>query len=257
MQEIRLITYNVNGIRSAISKNFFHWLADENFDIVCLQEVKAESGQFDSSELERIGYHIFWNSAEKRGYSGTAVFTKTKPDNFIKGIGIEEYDREGRLIRLDFGEFTLLNSYFPSGSSGEVRQAVKMNWLNDFYSYIHELRKTKRKIILSGDYNICHKEIDIHDPISNISSSGFLPEERVWMEKFFESGFIDTFRHFNKEPNSYSWWSYMRNSRANNKGWRIDYISVSREMENNLLESKILSDVKHSDHCPVYLKFKI
>lgn len=253
-KQFSIITYNLNGIRSALKKGFLEWLAGANYDIVCMQEVKAEKSDVDILAFEKMGYNIFWNSAEKKGYSGTAVFTKIKPDDFSTGIGIDDYDKEGRLIRLDFGNITLLNAYFPSGSSGEIRQAVKMRWLDDFFKYLQKLKKKRNKIILSGDYNICHKPIDIHNPVSNANSSGFLPEERAWMDKFFESGFIDTFRHFNQEPHQYSWWSFRFNSRANNKGWRIDYNNVSENLKKSIKGAEILPQIKHSDHCPVKLK---
>lgn len=169
-----------------------------------------------------------------------------------------KFDQEGRLIRADFNDITIINSYFPSGSSGDERQLVKMEYLDAFYQYIHALKEVKKKIIIAGDYNICHAEIDIHDPKGNKDSSGFLPEEREWMTKYFNSGFIDTFRHFHPDKKAfYSWWSFRANARNNNKGWRIDYQAATKEMESQLLDAQILMDVKHSDHCPVYLKVKV
>jgi len=166
------------------------------------------------------------------------------------------YDDEGRNLTIELGDLSIMSSYFPSGTTGDERQGVKMNYLADFFKFIHDVEKKKKKLIVCGDYNICHKPIDIHNPISNKDTSGFKPEEREWMEKYFESGFIDTFRHFNKEPHQYSWWSTRFNSRANNKGWRIDYIAATKNLEKNLVESRMFQDAVHSDHCPVYTKFK-
>ncbi len=257
MKEIKIISYNVNGIRSAVSKGFVDWLKAANPDVICMQEMKVHKDDFDPKPFEALGYHCYLFDAVKKGYSGVATFTKIKPDNVVKGIGIKQYDDEGRSLRIDIGDLSILNTYFPSGTTGDERQAVKMKFLDDFFDYINKLKKERSKIIILGDYNICHREIDIHNPISNKDSSGFKPEERAWMEKYFNSGYIDSFRHFNKEPHQYSWWSFRANSRANNKGWRIDYIAASKNLEKNLVEAAMYQDVKHSDHCPVYCKIKI
>ena len=257
MRECRLISYNVNGIRAAIRKGFLEWMKESDFDLICVQESKANSSQLDLKDFENIGYKSYWKSAQKKGYSGVIVFSKREPDNVIYESGMEKYDYEGRIIRLDFGDVTLLNCYYPSGSSGEVRQAFKMQFLDDFFIWINELKKERTKLIVCGDFNICHKPIDIHDPVRNKDTSGFKPEERAWMSKYFDSGFIDTFRHFNSEPHHYSWWSYRANARSNNKGWRIDYISTTESMKVQLLDAAIFPEVHHSDHCPIYLKFKI
>jgi len=249
---MRIISYNVNGIRSAITKGFTEWLATDPCDVICLQETKAHKDNVDFASIEALGYETFWYSAEKKGYSGVAVFTKRKPDFVQYGNGIMQSDAEGRVIRLDFGDVTLVNAYFPSGSSGDIRQEYKYQWLEEFFEYIYELKKTRPNLIITGDYNICHKPIDIHNPISNKDSSGFLPDERAWMDKWFDSGFVDTFRFINPHPHQYSWWSYRANARANNKGWRIDYISISKSLEGKLKDATIYPDVKHSDHCPVY-----
>ncbi|WP_118973963.1 exodeoxyribonuclease III [Taibaiella koreensis] len=249
---MRVISYNVNGLRSAISKGFADWLATDPADVVCLQEVKAHKENVDFARIEALGYETYWYPAEKKGYSGVAVFTRIKPDAVFYGNGIMQSDAEGRVIRLDFGDITLVNAYFPSGSSGEIRQAYKYQWLDEFFEYIYTLHQARPNLIVTGDYNICHRPIDIHNPVSNKDSSGFLPEERAWMDKWFDSGFVDTFRYFNPHPHQYSWWSYRANSRANNKGWRIDYISVSKSLEVLLKDAAIYPDVKHSDHCPVY-----
>jgi exodeoxyribonuclease III len=251
---MKILTYNVNGIRSAISKGFIDWLKATNADMICLQEVKAEENQIEKALFEDLGYHINWFSAEKKGYAGVAILTKTKPKNIVHGCGIEIYDREGRVLRTDFEDFSLMSVYMPSGSSGDERQEFKMQWLSDFQGYINDLTKTVPNLIVSGDYNICHRAIDIHNPKSNANSSGFLPEEREWMEGFLSNGFIDTFRHFNKEPHHYSWWSYRAGARGKNLGWRIDYNCATESMRERLIRSAILPEAKHSDHCPVLLE---
>ncbi|MCB0699928.1 MAG: exodeoxyribonuclease III [Chitinophagales bacterium] len=254
---MRIISYNVNGIRAAIKKGFNEWLATNPADIVCLQETKAMKENVDHEEIEALGYKNYWFSAEKKGYSGVAIFTKIEPDNVEYGNGIGQSDMEGRVIRADFGDITLINAYFPSGTSGDERQTYKYQWLDEFFDYLMELRKKRKKLIICGDYNICHKEIDIHNPVGNKKSSGFLPEEREWMDKFFDNGYVDTFRHFNKEPHHYTWWSQRFPSvRLQNKGWRIDYISVTDPLKNSLKHAEIYPDVKHSDHCPIYLELK-
>ncbi|MBK7183314.1 MAG: exodeoxyribonuclease III [Bacteroidetes bacterium] len=250
----KIISYNVNGIRSAISKGFMDWLKAANPDVICLQEIKAEPGQIDVKVFEDAGYHHYWYPAQKKGYSGVAIFTKQKPTYVEYGCGMEKYDFEGRVLRVDFGDVSVMSVYHPSGSSGEDRQAFKMQWLADFQKYIDNLKKERPKLIICGDYNICHQPIDIHNPKSNANSSGFLPEEREWIDNFMKSGFVDSFRHFNKEPHNYSWWSFRANSRAKNLGWRIDYNLVSKNMEANMKRATILPEAKHSDHCPVVLE---
>ena len=246
----KIITYNVNGIRSAISKGLLDWIQDESPDILCIQETKAQPEQIPLFDFEELGYMSYVYSAQKKGYSGVGIFTKIKPDNAEYGMGIPAYDNEGRFLRLDFGDTSVISVYHPSGSSGDIRQDFKMQWLDDFYKYIHDLKKSRPKLIICGDFNICHKPIDIHDPVRNAKSSGFLPEEREWMEKFFKSGFIDTFRIFNNMPHNYTWWSFRANARVKNLGWRIDYNVVSDNMLDKLKDAFILPDVVHSDHCP-------
>lgn len=255
--QISLITYNVNGIRAAMKKGFVDWLKENKYDVVMIQETKAQPEQIEVSEFEKLGYHHFWFSAEKKGYSGVGILTKLKPDNISVGIKMEQYDNEGRVLRMDVGDITFINTYFPSGTTGEIRQGFKYNFLNDYLNYLVKLQSTRKKIILSGDYNICHQEIDIHDPKGNKNSSGFLPEEREWMTKFFDTGWMDTFRHFNQSPHQYTWWSNFFNARANNKGWRIDYHNATLPLKSDLVSSEILPDVRHSDHCPVLLKLKL
>jgi exodeoxyribonuclease III len=250
----KIISYNVNGIRAAMNKGWIEWLEAVSADIVCLQEVKAEPSQFDVTLLEKIGYKHYWHPAQKKGYSGVAILSKIEPDKVEIGCGIEKYDLEGRVIRADFGDVSVISVYMPSGSSGDLRQAFKMEWLEDFTNYIKELKKERPKLIISGDYNICHKHIDIHNPKSNANTSGFLPEEREWFDRFVETGFVDSFRHFNAEPHQYSWWSYRAGARGKNLGWRIDYNMVTENLAANLKRSVILPDAIHSDHCPVLVE---
>jgi exodeoxyribonuclease III len=250
----KLISYNLNGIRAAIAKDFISWLKAENPDIICIQEIKANKEQLDTIPFDNLGYHQYWFSAQKKGYSGTAIFTKLKPNNVTYGIGIEQYDNEGRFLRADFENLILINSYFPSGTMGDVRQAVKMNYLYAIYDYIKKLLLTNNNIIISGDYNICHKPIDINHPELHQTVSGFLPEEREWFDKFIDLGLVDTFRIFNNEPFNYSWWSYRQNSRQKNLGWRIDYNIVGKSLEHRVKTASILTNVIHSDHCPVVIE---
>lgn len=252
---MKIITYNVNGIRSAFSKNWLGWLQATDADVICLQEIKASPDQLvDLLLLEQMGYQHYWNPAEKKGYSGTAIFTKQTPTHIEYGCGMEDYDREGRIIRVDFEECSVMSAYFPSGSSGEERQEFKFRFLDDFQAYIDKLIVDYPKLVIAGDYNICHRPIDIHNPKSNANSSGFLPAEREWMENFINGGFIDSFRHFNSEPHQYTWWSFRANARNKNLGWRIDYNMVSKELGTHLNRAAILPEARHSDHCPVMLE---
>jgi len=255
---MRIITYNVNGIRAAIKKGFADWLKTDPADVICLQETKADKESVDCSVFSELGYSDCWFSAQKKGYSGVTILSKIQPDNIIYGNGNKVSDDEGRIIQMQFGDVRLINAYFPSGTTGDVRQEFKYKWLDDFLEFLIEIQKTNPKIIVCGDYNIAHKEIDIHNPKSNQKTSGFLPEERAWMDKFFDAGFIDSFRHFNKDPHQYTWWTQRFPSvRLQNKGWRLDYINVTKALKNNLKDAYILPDVKHSDHCPVYLELDI
>ncbi len=250
----KIVSYNLNGIRSAISKGLMDWVKVTNPDILCVQELKAEPGQLDLKVFEEAGYYHYWFPAQKKGYSGVAIFTKQKPDHVEYGCGIAEYDFEGRVIRADYGNVSVMSVYHPSGTSGEERQAFKMKWLSDFHKYIDNLKKQRPNLIICGDYNICHQPIDIHNPISNAKSSGFLPEERAWIDAFMKSGFTDSFRHFNKEPHNYTWWTFRQNARARNLGWRIDYNLVSSPLHDKMKRAVILPEAKHSDHCPVVLE---
>lgn len=252
---MKIITYNVNGLRSALSKGFTDWLEQEQPDVVCLQETKAQPDQIPTLEFEALGYQSYFFSAKKRGYSGVAILTRIKPDQVVYGMNMPQYDNEGRFLRADYGDLSIVSVYHPSGSSGDERQAFKMVWLEDFQQYVKALEKERRKLILCGDYNICHRPIDIHDPVRNANKSGFLPEEREWMSRFLNVGFIDTFRHFHpEEAEQYTWWSFRANARANNKGWRLDYCMANEEMRPLLKSACILPEVKHSDHCPAVLE---
>lgn len=248
---MKLITFNVNGIRSAMSKGLVQWLDEQQYDIVCMQETKARLEQIDATHFNNLGYNIYWHSAQKAGYSGVATFTKIKPVDVQIGMGIERFDSEGRVLITYFGDWALLNCYFPSGTSGEERQNVKYDFLDEFFNWINEFKKTHPNIIVVGDYNIAHNNIDIHDPKGNKKSSGFLPEERAWMDKWFESGFVDAFRHINPEKQTYTWWTFRFNARKNNKGWRIDYASVTDSLAAKIKGSDNLNDAVFSDHCPV------
>lgn len=253
---MRIISYNVNGIRAAINKGFTDWLQTNPADIICLQETKAMKENVDFKKIEDIGYQTYWFSAQKKGYSGVAIFTKIKPTKIEYGHQLEQSDFEGRVIRADFGNLTLINAYFPSGTSGDQRQTYKYKWLDEFFDYLQQLRKIRPKLIVVGDYNIAHTELDIHDPKGNKKSSGFLPEERAWMDKFLDLDWVDTFREINPEiTGGYSWWSQrFPTVRLQNKGWRIDYICITKNLKKQLKEARIYPDIKHSDHCPVYIE---
>ena len=251
---MKIISYNVNGIRAALKKGFDEWLKKENPDIIGLQEVKSMEYQIDITIFKDLGYHVYWYPAVKKGYSGVAILSKDKPNNITYGIGIDKYDDEGRTIRADYKDFSFMNTYFPSGTTGGIRQEFKYAFLDDIYGYTQDLIKTYPNLLLSGDYNICHKPIDIHNPVSNKNTSGFLPEERAWMDKFTSTGFDDSFRLLNQSADEYSWWSYRANARANNKGWRIDYHMTSTPLSAKVKNVNILQDIKHSDHCPIVVE---
>lgn len=251
---MKIISYNINGIRAALRKGLDEWIQSVQPDVLCLQEIKAREEQFDVNIFSDLGYSCYWYSAQKPGYSGTAILSKKKPNAISYGMNHPDYDHEGRVIRVDFDDVSVISVYMPSGSSGDLRQDFKFQFLDDFFNYISELRKSIPNLIIAGDYNICHKAIDIHNPERNKNTSGFLPEEREWLSSFLELGFIDSFRHFNTEPHHYSWWSYRANARAKNLGWRIDYLLASTSLQNKLNRGYILPQAKHSDHCPVVLE---
>lgn len=254
---MKILTYNVNGIRAAMQKGLVQWLADNDFDVVCLQELKADVSQIDLPAFENLGYRVYAHSALKKGYSGVALMSRIAPDHVETGCGNKAYDNEGRVLRADFGRQRIFSIYFPSGTTGEIRQNVKYAFLDFIYDYLHAFRSADSGMIVCGDYNIANKEIDIHDPKGNKNSSGFLPEERAWMDKFFASGFADAFRHLNKEPHQYTWWSFRANARKQNKGWRIDYISVTENLLPHIRHVEIMPDAMHSDHCPMLLDLAV
>ena len=252
---MKIISYNVNGIRAAIKKGFLDWLQQASPDVICIQETKAHKEQLNLEEFENAGYpYHYWFSAQKKGYSSVAIFCKEKPNHIEYGTGIESMDFEGRNIRVDFDEVSVMSLYLPSGTNS-ARLEFKFEYMAQFQSYINELKKELPNLVICGDYNICHEEIDIHNPkMKNVS--GFLPVEREWIGDFIDNGFTDSFRHLNKEPNHYSWWSYRANSRANNKGWRIDYNMVSNPLKDNISRAYILPEAKHSDHCPIAVELE-
>lgn len=252
--KLKIISYNLNGIRAAMRKDLLGWLKSENPDVLLVQETKAQPDQIDVSAFEEMGYKAYIHSAVKPGYSGVAIFSKQEPDLVVKGCGIEKYDREGRIIRADFGETSIISAYFPSGSSGEDRQGFKMDFLQDIKPWAEDLLKQRPKLIIAGDYNICHNPIDIHNPVSNKNSSGFLPEEREWVTEFLKAGFVDSFREFHSEPHRYSWWTYRFGARKKNLGWRIDYQMVSKALAPSMVDANILESIVHSDHCPIVLE---
>jgi exodeoxyribonuclease-3 len=253
---MRIISYNVNGIRAAISKGFIEWLQIANPDVICLQEIKATEDQIPIADIEKAGYpYQYYFSATKKGYSGVAILSKIKPNEITFGTGIEHMDFEGRNIRVDFDAFSVMSLYLPSGTNLD-RLDHKFMYMDDFQNYVNTLKNTNPNLIICGDYNICHESIDIHDPVRNKTVSGFLPEERAWLDGFMKSGFIDSFRHFNKEPHHYSWWSYRAGARNNNKGWRIDYNLVSEPLRDNIKRAVILPEAKHSDHCPILVEIE-
>ena len=250
---MKLISWNVNGIRACVQKGFLDFFKEIDADIFCIQESKMQEGQL---ELELEGYHQYWNYAEKKGYSGTAIFTKQEPISVQYGIGVDEHDHEGRVITLEFPEFYMVTVYTPNSQDELKRLDYRMQWEADFLAYLKKLEE-KKGVIFCGDLNVAHKEIDLKNPKTNRRSAGFTDEERGKFTEVLDAGFIDTFRHFYPElEGAYSWWSYRMNARARNAGWRIDYFCVSECLKDRLEDAKILSDVMGSDHCPVQLDLK-
>ena len=250
---MKIISYNVNGIRAAINKGFIDWLTSANPDVICLQEIKAMEEQLDLTLFENAGYKFnYWYSAQKKGYSGVAILCKTKPTHIEYGTGIESMDFEGRNLRVDYEDFSIMSMYLPSGTN-DARLNFKFNYMGEIKEYLTSLRTKRPNLVVCGDYNICHEEIDIHNPKMK-GVSGFLPEERQWLGEFIDSGFIDSFRYLQPESQQYSWWSYRANSRANNKGWRLDYAMVTSPLKNMIKRALILSEAVHSDHCPILVE---
>lgn len=251
---MKIISYNVNGIRAAITKGFLDWLKGANPDVICLQEIKALKEQLDINVFEELGYkYNYWFSAEKKGYSGVAILSKIEPNHVEYGTGIDSMDAEGRNLRADFDGLSVMSLYLPSGTN-DARLDHKFEYMDMFQEYINKLKKDIPNLVICGDYNICHEEIDIHNPKGLSKVSGFLPAERKWIGAFIGSGFIDSFRHLNKEPDNYTWWSYRANSRANNKGWRLDYAMVAEPLQEKIKRAVILKDAVHSDHCPILVE---
>lgn len=253
---MRIISYNVNGIRAALGKGLADWLKGEQPDVFCLQETKAQNEQLNLPLFEQLGYQGYFVSAQKKGYSGVGILCKQTPDYVGYGMGNELYDSEGRVIRADFGDVTVVCVYIPSGTTGDVRQAFKMDFLADFEQFIRQLRKERPNVIVCGDYNIAHTPIDINHPERQVGVSGFLPEEREWLTHFIEGGMIDSFRVFDSRAEQYSWWTYRMGARKRNAGWRIDYHLVSEPLRNRLIGAGIMQEVVHSDHCPVWVEIK-
>jgi exodeoxyribonuclease-3 len=250
---MKLISWNVNGLRACVAKGFLEYFKEVDADIFCIQESKLQEGQID---LKLEGYHQYWNYAEKKGYSGTAIFTKKEPLSVTYGIGIDKHDKEGRVITLEFEDFYMVTVYTPNSKQELARLEYRMNWEDDFRAYLKELEKTK-PVIMCGDLNVAHEEIDLKNPKSNRKNAGFTDEERGKFTAFINEGFIDTYRYFNPDKEgAYSWWSYRFNARKNNAGWRIDYFCVSASLKNRLISADIHTDVMGSDHCPVELLIK-
>jgi len=253
---MKLISYNVNGLRAALKKDLIPWLKAENPDVICFQETKSQPDQIDHELFAEIGYkHNYWHSAVKKGYSGVATYSKKPADKTSIGMSMDKYDSEGRVLATTYGDTTIYNCYFPSGSSGEERHTFKVEFLNDFGKWFKKQKKKSKETIVVGDYNVVHGDLDIHNPTRRDKPSGFRPEEREWMSEWFSKGMHDAYRVMHPERQEFSWWSYRSGARKNNKGWRIDYISVSDGIKAKLKECHHLGDAVHSDHCPVYCKF--
>ncbi len=250
------MSYNLNGIRSALNKGLLEWLGQTQPDVLCIQETKAWPDQVDTEEFRKLGYRDYWHSAEKKGYSGVLILSRIEPDHVEIGMGNAGYDSEGRVIRADFGDVSVLNVYVPSGTTGDIRQEIKMRFLDDFQQYLNKLRKSRPRLLVCGDFNIAHNEIDIHNPVGNKNNSGFLPEERAWVSDFLKSGFVDSFRRLYPEKVLYSWWSFRANSRDKNLGWRLDYHMLTSELADRLKGAGIINEARHSDHCPVWVELE-
>lgn len=253
---MKLYSWNVNGLRAVVGKGFWDWARDCGGDVVALQEIKAEPEQLRAKDREPEGFEVVFNPSKKRkGYSGTAVYHRTRPLSVSFGLGDERYDGEGRCIRMEFPDFHFFNIYFPNGQKDEDRLNFKLGYYDRFLEFAEELRRDK-PIVVCGDFNTAHKEIDLKRPKENAQTSGFLPVERAWIDRFIEHGYVDTFRLFHPEPDQYSWWSYRYGARSRNAGWRIDYFFVSEELRPRVKAAWIEQDVMGSDHCPVGLELQ-
>ncbi|GIV39888.1 MAG: exodeoxyribonuclease [Thermonema sp.] len=257
--KLRIITYNVNGIRAAVRKGLADWIQAARPDVLCLQEIKANHDTFPRALFESLGYRCYLYPAQKAGYSGVAILSRLPAKQVVEGMQHPLYDAEGRVLRAFYEGICVVSVYMPSGSSGDERQAVKMQFLEDFNHFVEQHRQQypEYPLVICGDFNICHQAIDIHNPVRNANTSGFLPEERAWMSDFLERGFIDTFRHFNPEPHHYTWWSYRARAREKNLGWRIDYCMADVQLKEQLQRAVILPEARHSDHCPVLLELSL
>lgn len=253
---MKICSWNVNGLRAIQKKGFLEWIDKENPDIFCIQETKLQENQLDDTTRKIPGYNSFFSFAEKKGYSGVATYTKLMPLSVSHGLGIERFDNEGRIIVTEFNEFTLLNIYFPNGQMNEDRLNYKMEFYDALLGYCNNLVSEGRKLIICGDYNTAHTDMDIKNAKANEKTSGFLPMERAWMDKFIANGYTDTYRHLNPNNIEYSWWSYMFKARERNVGWRIDYHFVSNNLLPYVKKAEILTEVFGSDHCPVLLELE-
>lgn len=251
---MKIISWNVNGLRAILKKEFLPWFKEASPDILCIQETKLQEATLEDEAKNIEGYYSYFSFAEKKGYSGVATYTKVKPKNVYHGIGIEKFDSEGRILITEFDEFTLLNIYFPNGQMNEERLNYKMEFYDAILDYCNNLVKNGIKLVICGDYNTAHTEMDIKNAKANEKTSGFLPMEREWLDKFISNGYTDTFRFMNPEEVKYSWWSYRFKARERNTGWRIDYHFISDSLKPNLKDAEILNEVFGSDHCPITIE---
>lgn len=254
---MKILSWNVNGIRAMQKKGFLDWFAKESPDILCIQETKAHPSQLEASLLHPSGYQVYWSSAERKGYSGVATFTKQKPKDVKMGFGVKRFDSEGRILLTEYPEFTLLNIYFPNGKASPERLQYKLDFYEETLKFTEKLKKNGQKVIICGDYNTAHKAIDLKRPKENETISGFLPIERAWLDRWVERGQVDIFREFCPLPDHYTWWDFKTRARDRNVGWRIDYLFVTKDLVPNVKDAGILQDVLGSDHCPVSLDLKV
>jgi len=254
---MKILCWNVNGIRAIEKKGFLSWVNEASPEILCLQETKAHPEQLSQELLRPEGYQSFWSSAEKKGYSGVVIYTKSEPKRVVEGLGIPEFDSEGRVLMAEYEDFILFNIYFPNGGSGNKRVPFKMRFYEAFLAKIEILRQAGKRLIVTGDVNTAHTELDLARPKENAKNTGFLPEERQWVSKFINCGFVDTFRHFIKEGGHYTWWDYYTGARARDVGWRIDYFFVSENLLPKLKNAFILKNIMGSDHCPIGIEINI